>query len=509
MRASNIFLALVLLCLKFQDTLESMNASDLESLSSSVTTTTTTTTAAAKLSPTSNQETAVALAGDSTTTVIDATSTKSYSSSSANCQVSTTNNNDSASSNNPGQLILDSNNLETNDNINSRSMISNSSNNIDSSQNSLASPNTTTTMTNADSMKAPIITHDVTISNTNKKVPMVMVPVPDSQKLLAIPMSTLSELKETHLQGTMRDEQQARDLLIWENNIGTLDGCDLKFRINQLGCLELVDSDDDELISENKTTQNAIKRNKFNGKQPHQQNAISAPNQSSNKARNNIVTNNNLNTKAKTTTTTTTTTNGASSAISSQQLTIQHQNKRARVDSTESGSMRQISPGSSLLRDGPNNTRRPKSTSASSNNNVSLLALSTASANNQNNNVSKIQANNSGNLSLALIKKVEQNQNSILLNKLIPKDKLEEIKSGKGKVKTKSSSENPIDDWNTEDVKNFVDSIPGCSGYGDLFKAQQICGKSLMYLDQKDLLDVINVKLGPAVKIYNAISLLK
>lgn len=135
--------------------------------------------------------------------------------------------------------------------------------------------------------------------------------------------------------------------------------------------------------------------------------------------------------------------------------------------------MRQISPGSSLLRDGPN-SRRPKSSSGSNYN------LSGKSHTN----------------SLLLQKKLEHSQNSILLDKLVPKQRLDEIKTN-------------FEQWTIKDVKNFVDSIPGCSGYGELFELQQICGKSLMYLDQKDLLDVISLKLGPAVKIYRAISLLK
>ena len=43
------------------------------------------------------------------------------------------------------------------------------------------------------------------------------------------------------------EELEAREILIWSDGIGTLDGCDLKFRINQLGCLELLDSDDESL----------------------------------------------------------------------------------------------------------------------------------------------------------------------------------------------------------------------------------------------------------------------
>lgn len=296
---------------------------------------------------------------------------------------------------------------------------------------------------------APVITHDVTLPNTAQKVPMVMVPVPDSRTLMAIPISTLSQLKDSQMENalrdTIKDQKHARDLLIWNDGIGTLDGCDLRFKLNQLGCLELLDSDDE---SEN---QNVSKHN-----------AISAiPNQS----KNHIIKTN----KTAATTTTIVTTNGTSDSIS----TSENTQKKARLDIAEPASIRQISPGSSLLRDGPK-IRRPKS-SPSANSNP----------------LSRVQAS-----SLSLLKKFESSQNLVILDKLVPKQRLDKIKTN-------------VDSWTIEDVKNFVDSIPGCSGCGELFELQQICGKSLMYLDQRDLVDVINVKLGPAVKIYNAISLLK
>lgn len=310
---------------------------------------------------------------------------------------------------------------------------------------------TSSSSTNQGTIKvfAPVITHDVTLPNTAQKVPMVMVPVPDSRTLMAIPISTLSQLKdsqmESALRDTIKDQRHARDLLIWNDGIGTLDGCDLRFKLNQLGCLELLDSDDE---SEN---QNGSKHN-----------AISAiPNQSKNHT---IRTS-----KTAATTTTTATTNGVRDTISTGERT----QKRTKLDTAEPALIRQISPGSSLLRDGPK-IRRPRS---SLNTNLNSLGRAQAS-------------------SLSLLKKFESNQNSIVLEKLVPKQRLDKIKTN-------------VNSWTIEDVKNFVDSIPGCSGCGELFELQQICGKSLMYLDQRDLVDVINVKLGPAVKIYNAISLLK
>lgn len=232
---------------------------------------------------------------------------------------------------------------------------------------------------------------------------------------------------------TIKEEQQARDLLNWDNGIGTLDGCDLRFRINRFGCLELLDSDEEEC--ENQKSLRSISK----------QHAISSRSSQTNNSSNN---------------------NGAPT-----NGVLKLTTKKARVEPASSASnvanviaasaTKQISPGSSLLRDGPNIKRAKCSTTNT-------------------------------------LKKIEQNQNSILLDKLVPRQRLDEIR--------RSSK---IDQWTSEDVEKFVDSIQGCSGSGELFKSQQICGKSLLYLDQRDLLDVINLKLGPAVKIYHAISLLK
>lgn len=342
---------------------------------------------------------------------------------------------------------------------------------------------------------APVITHDVTLPNTAEKVPMVMVPVPDSRTLMAIPISTLS--KETNIMNSSsKDEQQARELLLWNNGIGTLDGCDLHFKINQLGCLELLDSDDELENTNNNKNRLQQQKVKTNNKE---QNAISADakQQINNQDTNNPTNDNNVKTSNITTSNNTTTTNNnnnisnsssapkpSTSSAATTNGNPERVTKRTKSE-LDSEPIRQISPGASLLRDGPN-IKRPKA-SISNSNHTNTMILSSGKNTQQQTNIP-----------LSLLKKIEQSQNSILLQKLVPKEKLDEIKS----------TEN-VEQWTVEDVKKFIDSIPGCYGYGELFESQQICGKSLMYLDQKDLLDVINIKLGPAVKIYHAISLLK
>lgn len=252
---------------------------------------------------------------------------------------------------------------------------------------------------------APVITQEINISETHDKEPMAIIPVPDSQATLGLPISTINGLLGSHVKKSLKAEMDARELLIWNNGIGVLEGCDLRFRINKHGCLELLDSDDEELGDFNKTNKRAAPLLKYpssNGTIPRM--------------------------------------DTATAEISSH--------------------VKQISPGSSLLRDGPN-MRRP----------------------------TKINQT-------AVMRKLETYQNGILLEKLIPRHRIEHLKKN-------------VDSWTPQEVREFVDSIPGCSGFGQLFEMQEICGKSLLYLDQKDLLDVINVKLGPAVKIYHAISLLK
>lgn len=314
---------------------------------------------------------------------------------------------------------------------------------------------------------APAMTRDMTLPNTGKKVPMVMVPVPETGHLIAIPLATINQLKDsdqTMMGNVSKDEEQARDLLNWEDGVGTLEGCDLRFKINDLGKLELIDSDDE---SENKKhdrrqyhANNNIQQQQQQLSKQNKQQAVNNKKQASNNAI------------------------SASSQSSSSDHTRFHP-KRARLDQESTPSIKQISPGSSLLRDGPD-IRRPKSSTTAAATTNSLVRNNQLTPNNN-------QTNNT----IPLLKKVDtQSLNLLLAEKIVPKQKLDEMRS-------------KVDEWTIEDVCNFIDSIPGCDGYGELFKKQLICGKSLMYLDQRDLLDIIDLKLGPAVKIYHAISLLK
>ncbi|NWH27833.1 PHC2 protein, partial [Grus americana] len=63
--------------------------------------------------------------------------------------------------------------------------------------------------------------------------------------------------------------------------------------------------------------------------------------------------------------------------------------------------------------------------------------------------------------------------------------------------------------WNVEDVYEFIRSLPGCQEIAEKFRAQEIDGQALLLLKEDHLMSTMNIKLGPALKIYARISMLK
>ncbi|XP_033097983.1 lethal(3)malignant brain tumor-like protein 4 [Anneissia japonica] len=63
--------------------------------------------------------------------------------------------------------------------------------------------------------------------------------------------------------------------------------------------------------------------------------------------------------------------------------------------------------------------------------------------------------------------------------------------------------------WNQSDVSEFVSRLPGCTEHAKKFAEEQIDGEAFLLLTQTDLVKIMNIKLGPAVKIFNAILILK
>uniref|UniRef100_A0A8C7PN92 L3MBTL histone methyl-lysine binding protein 4 n=1 Tax=Oncorhynchus mykiss TaxID=8022 RepID=A0A8C7PN92_ONCMY len=63
--------------------------------------------------------------------------------------------------------------------------------------------------------------------------------------------------------------------------------------------------------------------------------------------------------------------------------------------------------------------------------------------------------------------------------------------------------------WTVDEVADFIHSLPGCDEQANQFKGEQIDGKALLLLTQRDIVKIMSVKLGPALKIYNSILMFK
>ncbi|XP_062619974.1 lethal(3)malignant brain tumor-like protein 3 isoform X1 [Saccostrea cucullata] len=63
--------------------------------------------------------------------------------------------------------------------------------------------------------------------------------------------------------------------------------------------------------------------------------------------------------------------------------------------------------------------------------------------------------------------------------------------------------------WNIEQVAAFVKTLPGCEEHYKTFKEEQIDGEAFLLISQTDLVKILNIKLGPAIKIYNSLMVFK
>ncbi|CAJ1050209.1 polyhomeotic-like protein 2 [Xyrichtys novacula] len=63
--------------------------------------------------------------------------------------------------------------------------------------------------------------------------------------------------------------------------------------------------------------------------------------------------------------------------------------------------------------------------------------------------------------------------------------------------------------WNVEDVYEFIRSLPGCQEIAEEFRSQEIDGQALLLLKEDHLMSTMNIKLGPALKIFARINMLK
>uniref|UniRef100_A0A4W3K864 Lethal(3)malignant brain tumor-like protein 4 n=2 Tax=Callorhinchus milii TaxID=7868 RepID=A0A4W3K864_CALMI len=63
--------------------------------------------------------------------------------------------------------------------------------------------------------------------------------------------------------------------------------------------------------------------------------------------------------------------------------------------------------------------------------------------------------------------------------------------------------------WSVEEVAIFVQSLPGCKDQALVFREEQIDGEAFLLLTQMDMVKILSIKLGPALKIYNSIVMFK
>ncbi|KAM8863254.1 polyhomeotic-like protein 2 isoform 1-T4 [Spinachia spinachia] len=63
--------------------------------------------------------------------------------------------------------------------------------------------------------------------------------------------------------------------------------------------------------------------------------------------------------------------------------------------------------------------------------------------------------------------------------------------------------------WNIQDVYEFISSLPGCLDIAEEFRCQEIDGQALLLLNEDHLMGAMNIKLGPALKIFAQISTLR
>lgn len=66
-----------------------------------------------------------------------------------------------------------------------------------------------------------------------------------------------------------------------------------------------------------------------------------------------------------------------------------------------------------------------------------------------------------------------------------------------------------VSKWTISQVSSFVGDLTGRAEHGRVLAVEEIDGEAFLLLTQVDIAKVLNIKLGPALKIYNAILLIK
>lgn len=68
-------------------------------------------------------------------------------------------------------------------------------------------------------------------------------------------------------------------------------------------------------------------------------------------------------------------------------------------------------------------------------------------------------------------------------------------------AKTNKKSPEDVAKWTVEEVYDFIRNLQECSTHADDFKSQEIDGQALLLLKEDNLVNVMEMKLGPAVKL--------
>ena len=77
--------------------------------------------------------------------------------------------------------------------------------------------------------------------------------------------------------------------------------------------------------------------------------------------------------------------------------------------------------------------------------------------------------------------------------------------------KNQKTSRDKVKCWNISQVVDFIADIPNIDheSISSKLSLEEIDGESLLSLTQSDLTSILEIKLGPAIKIFNAITALK
>ncbi|XP_024114461.1 lethal(3)malignant brain tumor-like protein 4 isoform X3 [Oryzias melastigma] len=62
-----------------------------------------------------------------------------------------------------------------------------------------------------------------------------------------------------------------------------------------------------------------------------------------------------------------------------------------------------------------------------------------------------------------------------------------------------------VQHWSVQQVSDFIESLLGCEEQAKQFRDEQIDGRAFLLLTQRDIVRIMSIKLGPALKIYNSI----